>query len=45
MTDHEKSNVQRLRSIRKAFVANRLLALGDHRARPDCHIRLLSEAN
>lgn len=45
MTDHEKSNVQRLRSIRKSRVARRLLALGDHRAHPNRYTRLLSEAN
>lgn len=45
MTDHEKSNVQRLRRIRKFRVASRLLALGDHRANPDHHTRLPSEAN
>jgi len=45
MTDHEKPNIQRLRSIRKSSVASRLLALGDRRDRPDHHIRLLSEAN
>lgn len=45
MTDHEKPNIQYLRSIRKSFVASRLLDLGDHRAHPDHHIWLFSEAN
>lgn len=45
MTEHEEPNIQRLRSIRKPFLASRLLALGDPRAHPDHHTRLLSEAN